>query len=259
MTSLQERLTKAKMVIMDGGVSTEMECKGLAMDGDVWSGAAHITHPDLVRAVHEDYIRAGAEVITANTFSTARHVLAGIGKADDAAKITRDGIALARQARDDVATGEVWIAGSMSSMPSLEQISITATGQAAADSYREHADALAEAGCDLILAEMMIDTENAALVLDAAKATGLPLWIGRKRSFRPWNQRGRFHSPRPILAIEGAFPIPSQGPEPDILFRLVGLPVPVVAPAPLGGPDAGSSRRPCKRRRCSAGSRRRSR
>ena len=52
-----------------------------------------------------------------------------------------------------------------------------------------------------------------------------------KRSFRPWNQRGRFHSPRPILAIEGAFPIPSQGPEPDILFRLVGLPVPVVAPA----------------------------
>ena len=60
---------------------------------------------------------------------------------------------------------------------------------------------------------------------------------GCKRSFRPWNQRGRFHSPRPILAIEGAFPIPSQGPEPDILFRLVGLPVPVVAPAPLGGPD----------------------
>ena len=61
--------------------------------------------------------------------------------------------------------------------------------------------------------------------------------LTRKRSFRPWNQRGRFHSPRPILAIEGAFPIPSQGPEPDILFRLVGLPVPVVAPAPLGGPD----------------------
>ena len=59
-----------------------------------------------------------------------------------------------------------------------------------------------------------------------------------KRSFRPWNQRGRFHSPRPILAIEGAFPIPSQGPEPDILFRLVGLPVPVVAPAPCGAISA---------------------
>ena len=68
-----------------------------------------------------------------------------------------------------------------------------------------------------------------------------------KRSFRPWNQRGRFHSPRPILAIEGAFPIPSQGPEPDIFFRLVGLPVAVVAPAPLGGPDAGPAGCPVDR------------
>ena len=67
-------------------------------------------------------------------------------------------------------------------MPSLDQISITATGRAAADSYREHADALAEAGCDFILAEMMIDTENAALVLDAANGTGLPVWIGLSAS-----------------------------------------------------------------------------
>ena len=66
----------------------------------------------------------------------------------------------------------------------------------------------------------------------------------RKRSFRPWNQRGRFHSPRPILAIEGAFPIPSQGPEPDILFRLVVLLVPVVAPPPLGGSEMDPSRGP---------------
>ena len=87
MMSLQERLTNKKTVIMDGGVSTEMERKGLAMDGDVWSGTAHLSHPDLVREVHEDYIRAGAEVITANTFAAAAHVLARVGKGDDAAKI----------------------------------------------------------------------------------------------------------------------------------------------------------------------------
>lgn len=194
MMSLRQRLTSKKTVIMDGGVSTEMERKGLAMDGDVWSGTAHISHADLVREVHEDYIRAGAEVITANTFATARHVLASIGKGDDAAKITRDGIALAKQARDNVATGDVWIAGSMSSMPSLGQISITATGQAAADSYREHADALAEAGCDFILAEMMIDTENAALVLDAANGTGLPIWIGLSASVDSDGQVTGYHA-----------------------------------------------------------------
>ena len=182
MMSLQERLTSEKTVIMDGGVSTEMERKGLAMDGDVWSGTAHVTHPDLVREVHEDYIRAGAEMITANTVATARHVLASVSKDEDAARINRSGIALARQARDNVASGDVWIAGSMSSMPSLKDISRTAIGPVARDSYREQADALAEAGCDLILAEMMIDTENAALVLDAANATGLPIWIGLSAS-----------------------------------------------------------------------------
>ena len=64
----------------------------------------------------------------------------------------------------------------------------------------------------------------------------------RNRSLKPWNQRGRFNMARRILTIERAFPVPSQGPEPDILFRLVVLPVPVVAPAPLGGADMDPAR-----------------
>ena len=76
---------------------------------------------------------------------------------------------------------------------------------------------------------------------------------GGKCSFRPWNQRGRFYPPRWILAIEGAFPVPSQGPEPDILFRLVVVPVPVVAPAPLGGADMDPARCPVDRAGISRG------
>ena len=74
-----------------------------------------------------------------------------------------------------------------------------------------------------------------------------------KRSFRPWNQRGRFNMARRILTIERAFPVSSQGPEPDILFRLVVLPVPVVAPAPLGGADMDPARCPVDRAGISRG------
>ena len=42
------------------------------MDGQAWSATANLTHPDVVRSVHEDYIRAGADVIITNTFATAR-------------------------------------------------------------------------------------------------------------------------------------------------------------------------------------------
>ena len=74
-----------------------------------------------------------------------------------------------------------------------------------------------------------------------------------KRSFRPWNQRGRFNMARRILTIERAFPVSSQGLEPDILFRLVVLPVPVVAPAPLGGADMDPARCPVDRAGISRG------
>ena len=101
MMDLQERLTNGKTVIMDGGVSTEIERKGLAMNGDVWSGAAHIDHGDIVLAVHEDYMRAGAEIITANTFATARHVLEGKGMGDDFEMINRAAVEVAQQASGD--------------------------------------------------------------------------------------------------------------------------------------------------------------
>ncbi len=195
MTTLEERLAEEKIILLDGGVSTEMERKGLAMDGSVWSGIAHVVNPDLVREVHEDYIRAGSEIITASTFACAPHVLASVDKDHDAAQINRDGIALAKQARDNVATGQVWVAGSMSSMPSLEGISRTAVGEGVRDSYRIQADAIAEEGCDLILCEMMIDKENAALVLEAANETGLPVWTGFSANVDENGQATSYHAP----------------------------------------------------------------
>jgi S-methylmethionine-dependent homocysteine/selenocysteine methylase len=180
---LGARLERGDVIVMDGGVSTAMEEKGLPMDAEVWSGTAHMSHPDLVRAVHEDYIRAGAEVITANTFAAAPHVLRSRDHApEEATAINRRAVEIAREARDNAAAGDVWIAGSMSSMPPLTRIAETAVGPGVADSYRRQAEALADGGCDLIAAEMMIDRENAALVLDAAGATGLPLWIGLSAS-----------------------------------------------------------------------------
>jgi len=193
MTKLADRLASGTTVIMDGGVSTEMERKGLAMDKDVWSGAAHVSHPDLVREVHEDYIRAGAEIITANTFAAAPHVLQSAGLGGDAAKINRDAVKLAIEARDRVATTDVWIAGSMSSMPPLKEVAHTAIGPGVAESYREQAEALAEAGADLIVGEMIIDPENAALVLEAARATGLPVWIGFSASLDPSGRVTGYH------------------------------------------------------------------
>ena len=177
-TSLGERLKDNQIILLDGGVSTEIQQRGVALDTEVWSGIAHKTHPHTVRQVHEDYIRAGAQVITANTFSTARHVLESVGLKDEVKIINHEAVRLAQAARDNAATGEVWVAGSMSSTPGLNNPRQVAMDEKAAANYRELASILAEAGVDLIIAEMMIDFVNAPLVIEAALATGLPVWVG---------------------------------------------------------------------------------
>ena len=69
---LHDKIAAGKTVIIDGAMGTELESRGVPMNPKAWSGAALLTHPDVVRAAHADYIRAGAEVIIANTFAAGR-------------------------------------------------------------------------------------------------------------------------------------------------------------------------------------------
>ena len=178
MSSLTERLNDKEALLLDGGVSTEIRRRGVALDKNVWSGLTTKTHPDEVRQVHEDYIQAGAQIITANTYSTARHVLESINLGHESKLLNFKSVQLAQQARDNVAQEEVYVAGSISSMPPLTSHREVAIDGQVESSYQELADVLAEAGVDLIIAEMMRDIENASTVIKAAVSTGLPVFIG---------------------------------------------------------------------------------
>jgi len=178
MSRLTERLNNKEILLLDGGVSTEIRRRGVALDKNVWSGLATKTNPDEVRQVHEDYIKAGAQIITANTYSTARHVLESINLGHESKLLNLKSVQLAQQARDEVARKEVFIAGSMSSMPPLTSHREVAVGGQVESSYQELAEGLADAGVDLIIAEMMRDIENASIVIKAAVSTGLPVFIG---------------------------------------------------------------------------------
>ena len=179
MASLQQRLERGEVIILDGAMGTELERRGVPMHGVAWSAAALLTHPDVVRQVHEDYIRVGADIITTNTFSTARHVLEPAGMGDQVQEMNNRAVQLAQEARESVAGDRpVAIAGSISSMVARADRSQTPSAEQAQASYPEQAKVLAEAGVDLILLEMMQDTQQAAYAIQAAVATGLPVWVG---------------------------------------------------------------------------------
>ena len=178
MTSLQDRIDRGDVIILDGGIGTEIQRQGVPMDDVAWCATANKTHPDAVRKVHEDYIRAGAEVITANTFSTARHVLEVAGLGEETVAINRRAVELAREARDAAADGPVWIAGSLSPMSAEANREHRPSAATARANFDEQAAALAEAGAELLIAEMVMEVEYGGHFVAAAVATGLPVWLG---------------------------------------------------------------------------------
>src|SRR5215210_7884834 len=113
MNDVQGRLDAGEVVILDGAMGTELQRRGVPMDDVAWDAAALDTHPDLVR---EDYIEAGAEVIITNTFATARHVLEPAGMGGQFRALNMRAVTLAKEARENVADGSVFIAGSISTM-----------------------------------------------------------------------------------------------------------------------------------------------
>ncbi len=182
---LDSKLSKREIIVLDGAIGSEIARLGGVMDAAAWCGVANKTQPEVVRRVHEEYIRAGVDVVTANTFATCRHVLAGAGLADEAVSITARAVELAREAVNEVAPGRpVAVAGSMSNNVAWIPGTVSPdprflpTRAEEAANYREMAEALAAAGVDLILMEMMSDIDHASLVTAAAVETGLPVWIG---------------------------------------------------------------------------------
>ena len=97
MTNLQSRLKNGEVLILDGAMGTELQRRGVSMHSIAWSAAALLTHPEVVRHVHEDYIRVGADVIITNSFSTARHALEVAGMGYRTVEINRRAVELAQE------------------------------------------------------------------------------------------------------------------------------------------------------------------
>lgn len=180
------RLAQGKKLLLDGGTGSELQRRGVniskrAADGGLgaWSATANVDAPDIVRAVHEDYLRAGAEIITTNSFWSNRTRLGRIGQADRMEEYTRISVELARDAID--ATGsDAYVAGSMAPPDGRPKPGNTVTSGDLSKEFRDQAAVLADAGADLILLEYVSSVEEATTLVSAAAETGLPVFLGLK-------------------------------------------------------------------------------
>ena len=186
-TALLERLRNGEAVLLDGGVGTEIQRQGAPMSTELWCAEVNLTHPQVVRAVHGEYLAAGAEIITANTFASSPLLLDHFGRLNEMERMDAAAITLAREAASRHGTDggrNVVIAGSMSTMrPTVPGSDRTQTGSSwdektARALFARKAAGLRAGGCEIILMEMMRDLDYSLWACEAALASGLPVWIG---------------------------------------------------------------------------------
>jgi len=174
-TNLRARLAAGERILIDGGTGSEVERQGAEMVTGAWSGATAITHPDIVRSVHEQFIHAGAEVIFANTYASSRHVLAQVGREHQFEEMNSTGVRLAVEARENANAPHVVISGSMST---TEQGGEFPPHDVALRNYFEQAKIQVDAGAEMITLEMMRNLDTTRTILEATAGIGVPLWVG---------------------------------------------------------------------------------
>jgi S-methylmethionine-dependent homocysteine/selenocysteine methylase len=172
-----QTFNRRRALVLDGGTGTELRRRGVPLDRATWSALASLTHYDVLRGIHADYIAAGADVITTNTFATTRFVLEGAGHGDDYTRVNTRAAAAAREARDRCGR-DVGLAGSISCLPPRFDVHAYPDERTERGAYLELAETLAEAGVDLLVLEMLQETRHAPLACEAAGTVGLPVWLG---------------------------------------------------------------------------------
>jgi len=182
--AIQRQLDAGEVVIIDGGTGTELERRGVAMNPEAWCGAATVNNQDVLEAIHVDYIKAGAQVLTANTYASSRLMLKPAGLEDNFYELNRTAIEVANRAREGGGAANVAIAGSISHMvpmiPGDSQVdrSRNPSTDEMEHAFGELASLHKTEGADLIIMEMMFHPERMPLALKAATDSGLPVWAG---------------------------------------------------------------------------------
>jgi S-methylmethionine-dependent homocysteine/selenocysteine methylase len=169
-------MVNGKLLLLDGATGTELNRRGVGTDLPLWSANALTTDTGLnvLRQIHLDYLKAGADLLTTNTFRTHRRALAGKGHA--ARELTRRAVATAQEAVALFGQG-AQVAGSVAPLEDCYRPDLVPTADECLAEHSERIDHLVGAGVDLLLIETMNSIREAVIAAKQATMTGRPTWV----------------------------------------------------------------------------------
>lgn len=179
MSRFLQRLAQSSPLVYDGGFGSQLFARGIELTN---SALANESHPDAVVDIHKTYIASGADIIGTNTFVASELHLEMAGKEPDAAaELSRQAAAHARRAVEE-SQRPAFIAGSVGPSPGAIEADSGDTDFGIANdrvrlAHRRVIEALADGGIDFFVVETMFSAKEAAIIVDEARATGLPIVV----------------------------------------------------------------------------------
>ena len=203
-----ETLLGSGPILLSGGFGTELQRRGVDTRLPLWAAGALLDDPAAVRQVHAEYLAAGADVITANTFRTDPHAVAASGRGVDAAALTRIAVELAREAVEAMRPDRpVLLAGSVGPVRECYAPEAVPEESRLRDEHGARIEALVASGVDLLLVETMNTVREAVTALAAARGR-LPALVsfvcgagGRLLSGEPLGEAVQAVAPYDPLAL----------------------------------------------------------
>ena len=223
-------IPKDKILVLDGAMGTMIQKYGLGED-DYHTGpfaacskelygnneCLNLTRPEVIKAIHKEYIAAGADMIETNTFSANTISQAEYGCEEFAAQMAYEGARLAREAADEAAamaasiglSRKVWVAGSMG--PTSKSLSLSPDASDPGfrpysfvqmrEAYRQQAEALIRGGVDVLLIETCFDALNVKAALAGIRDSLMTPQAPSQPSWAPPPTRGCENACSVIQAI----------------------------------------------------------
>jgi betaine-homocysteine S-methyltransferase len=169
MRGIRERL-RQDVVLGAEGYLFELERRGYVMGGPFVPEVV-LDHPDAVRQLHREMLRAGAEVMVAFTYYGHREKLRSIGREQDLEPLNRDALRLAREVASE---GDALVAGNICNTWAYDPEAPERSGATVREMYREQVGWAAEEGAELIISETNDFLGEALIALEVIQEFELP-------------------------------------------------------------------------------------
>jgi S-methylmethionine-dependent homocysteine/selenocysteine methylase len=169
---LVELLNRRTPLILDGAMGTEIQRRGVDTGLPMWSANALFSKPALIQQIHTEYIEAGADIITSNTFRTTRRTMRRANLPDRSKQLTETAVHLAMRAREQFPDREILVAGSIAPLEDCYRPDLVPSDAELHYEHMELAERLATAGVDFLLVETMNTIREAYAACAAGISTG---------------------------------------------------------------------------------------